>query len=664
VAAASAYALSSSASAVESAASASDAANEATVAANAAVSAFADDLAASSGASLVGYMPAGTGAVATTVQAKLLESVSVLDFGAIGDWAADDTAAINAAVAFACAAGTALYVPAGTYKLIPTTTKTDEAGINVCAIEMFSKLHIVADRGAVFKIADNVSTDAAPIRMSMFFSNQFLGDISITGLTMDMNGQNNPISPARPTTYNLFTNAPFIFSGTPGGVAAGANRVRLIGNRFINIAGVSGIVMSQSNTAGVVLSDDWVIENNEFYNVGLDTIDHSTLYLTGTNVTVRGNWLHNPLAHNPTTGTGGLCAIELHASNQIITENIIENYSQGFWLSVNMTEPVTSNFVISNNKVKVSYCFADCWSQNLLPYGVNEGFLNQISITGNVIEISADAVVAQIKAFMKFGARKQPAIIDFSNNVCRSYDTAKDTVLCLAQVGTNQQAILDQAVIRNNTCSGLSVGLVCYFNGDGYTSTTQNMGRVTFEHNELGYLLASAVGYPAADVYLYGPSAGVVDALRLAGLQTPDTPVAKDAAVGGRATIYGKVIVPVAVTWVGVTVGNGTVTSSISIDTDQQVADINVLCQAGATTTFLGPVYPSFNGVVASANAAAVMVHTKTGLAETVPCFIYATANYLSTMTAAGGAFGSGQTLDGVSRIAATVRFPARKIVI
>lgn len=65
------------------------------------------------------YTPAGTGAVATTVQAKLRESVSVKDFGAVGNGVADDTAAINAALA-SSAGGLELFFPAGTYKVTST----------------------------------------------------------------------------------------------------------------------------------------------------------------------------------------------------------------------------------------------------------------------------------------------------------------------------------------------------------------------------------------------------------------------------------------------------------------------------------------------------------------------------------------------------------------
>jgi len=69
----------------------------------------------------VGYTPAGTGAVATTVQAKLRESVSVLDFGA----STGATAAVNAASftsAWAASNPKAVLVPAGTYLFTGTVT--------------------------------------------------------------------------------------------------------------------------------------------------------------------------------------------------------------------------------------------------------------------------------------------------------------------------------------------------------------------------------------------------------------------------------------------------------------------------------------------------------------------------------------------------------------
>lgn len=47
------------------------------------------------GSSLVGYTPSGTGAAATTVQAKLREQYSDKDFGSVGDGATNDTTALT-----------------------------------------------------------------------------------------------------------------------------------------------------------------------------------------------------------------------------------------------------------------------------------------------------------------------------------------------------------------------------------------------------------------------------------------------------------------------------------------------------------------------------------------------------------------------------------------
>lgn len=86
--------------------------------------------------STVTYDPPFTGSVATNVEAKLAQYISVLDFGAIGDGVADDTTAIQAAID----AGHSIYLPAGTYRITSTLTapsgtwlQGDGAGVTILA---------------------------------------------------------------------------------------------------------------------------------------------------------------------------------------------------------------------------------------------------------------------------------------------------------------------------------------------------------------------------------------------------------------------------------------------------------------------------------------------------------------------------------------------------
>ena len=76
-------------------------------------------------AALVSYTPAGTGAVVTTVQAKLRQYVSVIDFGADPTGTTDSTAAIQAAINSANAQSSygAVFLPDGTYKCSNLTLK-------------------------------------------------------------------------------------------------------------------------------------------------------------------------------------------------------------------------------------------------------------------------------------------------------------------------------------------------------------------------------------------------------------------------------------------------------------------------------------------------------------------------------------------------------------
>lgn len=66
----------------------------------------------------------GTAEISQTVETKLRESVSLKDFGAIGDGITDDTVAVDAAFSYIEAnPGMALYVPPGTYLCDSWTTK-------------------------------------------------------------------------------------------------------------------------------------------------------------------------------------------------------------------------------------------------------------------------------------------------------------------------------------------------------------------------------------------------------------------------------------------------------------------------------------------------------------------------------------------------------------
>ena len=76
-------------------------------------------------ASDMSYLPAGADAVATTVQAKLREWVSVKDFGAVGNGEANDTFAIQKAINYCRTNAKTLRFPDGSYK---TTSALDWSG--------------------------------------------------------------------------------------------------------------------------------------------------------------------------------------------------------------------------------------------------------------------------------------------------------------------------------------------------------------------------------------------------------------------------------------------------------------------------------------------------------------------------------------------------------
>ena len=107
----------------------------------------------------------GTAKYSRTVQTKLQESISVLDFGAIGDGTTDDTTAIQAAAT--AAVGKALYFPAGTYALTG-------------AITLLSHTHIYGD-GIGISTVKAIGSNAFNLFNGINITNILFSDLSFYG---------------------------------------------------------------------------------------------------------------------------------------------------------------------------------------------------------------------------------------------------------------------------------------------------------------------------------------------------------------------------------------------------------------------------------------------------------------------------------------------------
>ena len=133
-------------------------------------------------ASEITYNPAGTGAVTRTVEAKLRDVVSVKDFGAVGNGVADDTAAINLALA---TGKKTIFIPAGVYKI--TSTVTIPAFYSVVG-EGYTSENGTSDRGATVILKSFNGTGVVLMGNVSFENLQVEGGASNTGDGIQIKG--------------------------------------------------------------------------------------------------------------------------------------------------------------------------------------------------------------------------------------------------------------------------------------------------------------------------------------------------------------------------------------------------------------------------------------------------------------------------------------------
>ena len=107
----------------------------------------------------VTFLQAGTGATQRTALAKLRDTVSVKDFGAVGNGVADDTAAFQAALD--SSAFVHVFVPAGTYRITSTINITKQNTLSgpeggTQNLQHAFITHDPASTGSLFSVITNV----------------------------------------------------------------------------------------------------------------------------------------------------------------------------------------------------------------------------------------------------------------------------------------------------------------------------------------------------------------------------------------------------------------------------------------------------------------------------------------------------------------------------
>lgn len=250
------------------------------------------------------FTQSGTGAVTRTAQDKMRETVSVKDFGAVGDSngttgnGTDDTTAIQAAVTFANATGRSVYIPAGCYRITaPINFAGAQTKAEFCGESNFNTI-IFADFTSGSPVAALSLNASAGARTYVAFKNFQLkgrGVANVSGIYCNYGSEfteienvwvfqcYNGIVVANDfnvkltrcqTWYNL--NNGIQIGYTLAGVLAASNNIMLLGC-LSTYNGANGYYIKAARALGMVQCDG---EANTYSNIYLDSVYGGSL--TGT----------------------------------------------------------------------------------------------------------------------------------------------------------------------------------------------------------------------------------------------------------------------------------------------------------------------------------------------------------------------------------------------
>lgn len=450
------------------------------------ITALQNNLAASSGSSLVGFIQSGAGAVATTVQTKLRETLSVKDFGAVGNGSTDDTSAVQAALT--AATGKSLYFPAGTY---------------LCnGLIIYSGTTIYGDgpSSSIIKAKSSLSTSAPLLRNQNITGTAYVYvDTGIEIRDLGFNGNN-----LTPRTVGLIefakvydaliSNCKIYDIQYIGLALGGCLSVNVTNCLFSNcgntaVSAEGGPALWTGSSADATISFDISVTENSFISN-----NWSAMYITGNRMSITGNYMssnkesavfmtgsNNVLADNWVSGQTrkniSASGFEIGGDNITISGNYIGDV-QSDCISLTDTQfvTVTGNTLLNPMRDSVTFSTGSCISIASLTASPDQP--RYLTIVGNNMWAPLSDAYAAITVG---GAGSAPAYCLISDNQLSSNSWTSGTAIYF---GSN--LVSTTITIRDNP------GYFDVFDQGGYAAARFYAGETMSPGSAAGTLALSA----------------------------------------------------------------------------------------------------------------------------------------------------------------------------
>jgi hypothetical protein len=393
----------------------------------------------STDSSLVDYIPAGTGAVATTVQTKLRETVSVKDFGAVGDGVTDDTAAINAALTALVAGGTLLFPP-GTYKVTSTINKTFNNGAMVNLVGYGAKIDGTS-------VVGSVAGDTTLVT---------LGGARLTGVALGTSASKYATSITTATAISAAVNDIALITSSD---LWNPTRAYYYKGEFIEMRGISGTTID-CHTA---LFDSYTNSTTTVYALSMPTV-----VVEGLEVVMNANqtalvvaYSRNPTIRNTKVHGARYTGIEFKYcfGGSIENNEVYDAWYSGTGTSYCVGVATCQNVVVNgNNLTEARHCITGggwepcrnvIYSNNVCTVHPSEPTTNAIdqhgnmefcSILGNVA--NGGITISSINAVIK-------------NNIVTDYRAVTQAILVYQEINSDFYDISGNSILTNGTVYGI-----------------------------------------------------------------------------------------------------------------------------------------------------------------------------------------------------------------